>query len=88
MKLTEKEFDTIIEALGHLPNKNGANRILTKLTAAMLIKGDEESKEKIEAEFAEIEAKEAAEAKEAKKMCSIITGKLYMMKDEIIEQPS
>ena len=88
MKLTEKEFDTIIEALEHLPNKNSANRILTKLTADMLIKGDEDSKEKIEAEFAEIDAKDAAEAKETKKMCSIITGKLYMMKDELVEQPS
>ena len=88
MKLTEKEFDTIIEALEHLPNKNGANRILAKLTATMLIKGNEEDKDKIEAEIENMEAKELAEMKDTKKMCSIITGKLYMMKDEIIEQPS
>ena len=88
MKLTEKEFDTIIEALEHLPNKNDASRILTKLTAAMLIKGNEDSNEKIEAEFAEIDAKEVAEMKDTKKMCSIVTGKLYMMKDELVEQQS
>lgn len=86
MKLTEKEFDTIIEALDHLPNKNVANGILAKLTAVMLTKHDEEGRAKIEAEIEEMDAKEAAEAKEAKKMCSIITGKLYMMKDELVEE--
>lgn len=87
MKLTEKEFDTIIEALEHLPNKNAASSILAKLTATMLIKGNEENRGKIEAEIENIEAKDAAEAKEAKKMCSIITDKLYMMKDELVEEP-
>ena len=88
MKLTEKEFDTIIEALEHLPRKNAAANILTRLAVKAYTREDEHQREETEAKLAEIEEKEFAEAKESKKICGIITGKLYMMKDELVEEQS
>ena len=88
MKLTEKEFDTLIEALEHLPHKNVGSSILTKLTAAMIFRDDEDARSKAKAEIAKKEAEEELEQKENKKMCGIITGKLYMMKDQIVEEQS
>ena len=86
MKLTEKEFETIIEALEYLPNKNAAGSILAKLAVAALTKGDEEGKAKAESHLAKIEAEAEAETKEYKKICGIVTGKLYIMKDELVEE--
>ena len=88
MKLTEKEFDTIIEALEHLPSKNAAANILTRLAVKAYTREDEHLREKAETELAKIEEKERAEAKESKTICGIITGKLYMMKDELVEEQS
>lgn len=79
MKLTEKEFELLIEALENLPHKNMGGQILAKLTAAMLLKNNEEGRAKMEAE-------EELRQKEEKKMCSIVTGKLYMMKDQLVEE--
>lgn len=42
--------------------------------------------DKAENEFAIQEMKEEAERKEKKKKCGIITGKLYMMKEQIVEE--
>ena len=86
MKLTEKEFELLIEALEYLPHKNMDGKFLAKLTAAMLFKNNEEGRAKAEAEIAEVEAKEELKLKEDKKMCSIITGKLYVMKDQLVEE--
>lgn len=88
MKLTEKEFDTIIEALEHLPNKNAAANILTRLAVKAYTQKDEHQREEAEAKLAELEEKERAEAKESKNICGIITGKLYMMKEKLVEEQS
>lgn len=88
MKLTEKEFELLIEALEVLPHKNMGGQILRKLTAAMLLKNNEEGRAKMEAEIAKREAEEELELKEDKKMRSIVTGKLYMMKDQLVEAES
>lgn len=85
VKLTEQEFDVIIEALDNLPSKGDAGKLIGKLLAASLCKGDEEAKQKMEIEIANQELKEEAEKKERKKLVGIITGKLYMMKDNIVE---
>lgn len=84
MKLTEKEFETIIEALEHLPNKGDAGSILSQMTAALLCK-DDESKQVMEGKISEINERTNAEKKELKRLSGIITGKLYMMKDNIVE---
>lgn len=86
MKLTEKEFELLIEALENLPHKNMGGQVLAKLTAAMLFKNDEEGRAKMKAEFAKMEAEEELRQKEEKKMCSIVTGKLHMMKDQLVEE--
>jgi hypothetical protein len=88
MKLTEKEFDTIIEALEHLPSRNAAANILTRLAVKAFTQKDEHQREKAEAKLAELEDKEFAEAKESKKICGIIAGKLYMMKEKLVEEQS
>ena len=88
MKLTEKEFETIIEALDLLPIKSQDGKLAAKLMVKMLLKGDEEAMQKAEDELLLQEMKEEAELKETKKRIGIITGKLYMMKDELVEQPS
>ena len=88
MKLTEKEFELLIEALEVLPHKNMGDQIFRKLTAAMLLKNNEEGRAKMEAEFAKREAEEELKLKEDKKMCSIVTGKLYMMKNQLVEAES
>lgn len=88
MKLTEKEFELLIEALENLPHKNMGGQILSKLTVAMLLKDNEEGRAKAEAEIAKREAEEELKQKEEKKMCSIVTGKLYMMKDQLVEGES
>lgn len=88
MKLTEKEFELIIEALEYLPHKNTDGKFLAKLTTVMLFKGNEEGRAKAEAEIAKREAEEELKLKEEKKMCSIVTGKLYMMKDQLVEGES
>lgn len=88
MKLTEKEFELLIEALENLPHKNMGGQILSKLTIAMLLKDNEEGRAKAEAEIAKREAEEELKLKEDKKMCSIVTGKLYMMKDQLVEAES
>ena len=86
MKLTKKEFELLVEALENLPHKNMGGKILAKLTAAMLLKDNEEGRAKMEAEIAKMEAEEELQLKEYKMMCSIITGKLYMMKDQLVEE--
>ena len=88
MKLTEKEFEMLIEALECLPNKDMGGSILSKLTAAMLFKGDDEGMAKAKAEIAKREEEEELRRKEERKMCCILTGKLYMMKDDIVEAES
>ena len=88
MKLTEKEFDTIIEALEQLPNKSLDGKLASKLMARMLLKDNEEAMRKAEEELAIQELKEEAERKALKKHIGILTGKLYMIKDELVEQPS
>lgn len=85
IKMTEKEFEVIIEALEQLPNKPQDGKLGVRLMAHLLLKDNEEGKQKFEDEFAIQELKEEAERKECKKKCSVITGKLYMMKDNIVE---
>lgn len=85
MKLTEKEFEVIIEALENLPNKGDVGRLMAKILTTSLCKDDEEAKQKLEVDMANQELKEEAEKKERKKLAGIITGKLYMMKDNIVE---
>lgn len=85
MKLTEKEFDMIIEALEQLPNKSQDGKLGVRLMAKLMFKDDEEAMQKAEDELTLREMKEEAERKEAKKKCGVISGKLYMMKDQIVE---
>lgn len=89
MKLTEKEFDTIIEALEQLPNKSQDGKLASRLMTKLFFKDDEETMRKAEEEELAIqELKEEADRKALKKRIGILTGKLYMIKDEIVEQPS
>lgn len=88
MKLTEKEFDTIIEALEQLPNKSQDGKLASRLIAKMFFKDDEEAMRKAEEELAIQELKEEADRKALKKRIGILTGKLYMIKDEIVEEQS
>lgn len=85
MKLTEKEFDMIIEALEQLPNKPQDGKLGIRLMAKLMFKDDEEAMQKAEDELTLREMKEEAERKETKKKCGLISGKLYMMKDQIVE---
>ena len=85
MKLTEREFDTIIEALEQLPNKSQDEKLAQKLMARMLFKDDEDGPKRAEDELAIQELKEETERKLLKNRIGILTGKLYMMKDEIVE---
>ena len=85
VKLTEKEFEVIIEALEQLPNKPQDGKLGVRLMVHLLLKDNEEGKQKFEDEFAIQELKEEAERKECKKKCNVVTGKLYMMKDNIVE---
>lgn len=85
MKLTEREFDTIIEALEQLPNKSQDGKLASKLVARMLFKDDEDGLKRAEDELAIQELKEETERKLLKKRIGILAGKLYMMKDEIVE---
>lgn len=88
MRLTEKEFDTIIEALEQLPNKSLDGKLTSKLMARMIFRNDEEAMRKAEEELAIQELKEEADRKALKKRIGILTGKLYMIKDEIVEEQS
>lgn len=83
-KLTEKEFDVIIEALEHLLNKGDASSIISQLTASILCRNNE-SKQKIEEKMEDFNQRREAEKKELRKRSCTITGKLYMMKDLIVE---
>lgn len=85
IKLTEKEFDTIIEALEHLPNKNQDGKLFQKLMVGLVCRDNEEAKQKAQEELAVQELKEESDRRIAKKQCGIITGKLYMMKDQLVE---
>ena len=85
MKLTEREFDTIIEALEQLPNKSQDGKLASKLVTRMLFKDDEDGLKRAEDELAIQELKEETERKLLKKPIGILAGKLYMMKDEIVE---
>lgn len=86
VKLTEKEFEVIIEALEQLPNKPQDGKLAAKPMAHLLFNDNEEGKQELEDEFALQELKEETERKECKKKCGVITGKLYMMKDNIVER--
>ena len=83
--MTEKEFEVIIEALDYLPSKGDAGKLIGKLLAASLCRDNEEAKQKMDIEMANQDLKDEAEKKELKKQSSIIAGKLYMMKDNIVE---
>ena len=52
----------------------------------MLFKDDEAAMRKTEEELAIQELKEEADRKALKKRIGILTGKLYMIKDKIVEQ--
>ena len=86
MKLTEKEFDMLIEALEQLPNKSQDGKLAARLMAKMLPGNDEEALKKAEADMNHHDMMEEAKCKETKKKCGIITGKLYMMKEQIVEE--
>lgn len=86
VKLTEKEFDVIIEALENLPNKPQDGKLGVKLLANIMLRDSEEHMQKFNDELAVQELKEEAERKACKKKCGIITGKLYMMKEQIVEE--
>lgn len=88
MKLTEKEFDTIIEALEQLPNKSQDGKFFAKLLGAMLVRDDEQGRQRMEEEMAIADLKMEAERRTEKKRCGIIAGKLYMMKEQIVEERS
>ena len=80
MSFTEKEFDTIIEALECLPNKNDTRSMLDGLLGAMFCKkGDEE---KLEAKMAEGEKQREAEKRRLKEESIILIGKIIQMKRE------
>ena len=83
--MTEKEFEVIIEALEQLPNKSQDGKLGVKLLANIMLRDSEEHMQKFNDELAVQELKEEAERKACKKKCGIITGKLYMMKDNIVE---
>lgn len=83
--MTEKEFDVIIEALEQLLNKAQDGKLGVKLLANIMLRDSEEHMQKFNDELAVQELKEEAERKECKKKCGVITGKLYMMKDNIVE---
>ena len=85
MKLTEKEFDMIIEALEQLPNKPQDGKLGVKILAKMMLGDDEEAMQKFEDDCTLQDMKEEAERKETKKKCGIISGKLYMMREPIVE---
>lgn len=85
VKLTEKEFEVIIEALEQLPNKSQDGKLGIKLLGNIMLRDSEELMQKFNDELALQELKEEVERKECKKKCGIITGKLYMMKDNIVE---
>ena len=85
VKLTEKEFDVIIEALEQLPNKPQDGKLGVKLLANIMLRDSEEHMQKFNDELALQDLKEEAERKACKKKCGIITGKLYMMKEQIVE---
>lgn len=86
MKLTENEFETLIEALENLPSKGDAGRLLSRLVAHSFCRDNEEDKQKLDTEIAKQELKEEEKKKELKKQTGIIVGKLYMMKDDIVEE--
>lgn len=88
MKLTEKEFETIIEALDKFPSTKTDGKVLSRVIATVLCKDDEEAKLKMQAEIEKKEAEEEAEARKTKKLVGIIQGKLYMMQEEIVEKES
>lgn len=54
----------------------------------MIFRNDEEAIRKAEEELAIQELKEEADRKALKKRIGVLTGKLYMIKNEIVEQPS
>ena len=83
--MTEKEFDVIIEALEQLPNKPQDGKLRIKFLGHIMFRDSEEHMQKFNDELAVQELKEEVERKECKKKCGIITGKLYMMKDNIVE---
>lgn len=88
MKLTEKEFEMLVEALEHLPNKDMGGNLLAKLTMAAMFKSDEEGKKRAEDEFARMQEQERLLHKEVKKECFILIGKLHMMKGQLVEEQS
>jgi hypothetical protein len=85
MKLTEKEFDTIIEALEKLPRESMDGKLFTRMMCSIITKGDEAKAQEMEDSLAVKELEEEVQRKAIKKRCGIIAGKLYMMKDEIVE---
>ena len=85
MKLTEKEFDTIIEALEKLPSERTDGKLFGHLMCNILAQGDEAKAQEMRDSLAVKELEEEVQRKAIKKRCGIIAGKLYMMKDEIVE---
>lgn len=85
MKLTEKEFDTIIEALEKLPSERVDGKLFSRMMCSIVAQGDEAKAQEMLDSLAVKELEEEVQCKAIKKICSIIAGKLYMMKDEIVE---
>lgn len=85
MKLTEKEFETIIEALDELLSTKTDGKLFSRLLVGTLCKNDEETHQKMQEELKKKEAEDEAEARKTKKLVGIIQGKLYMMQNDIVE---
>lgn len=60
MKLTEKEFDVIIEALEQLPNKPQDGKLAARLLSKIVFRDNEEAMQEVEDSFAIKELEEEA----------------------------
>lgn len=80
LKLTEKDFQLLVDALDFLPEKGATGEIVGDLLMSMVTDNEPGRKEKMEAKMTEIKRKRIAEAAELKEDAKILAGKLLLFK--------
>lgn len=85
MKLSEKEFDLVIEALEQLPSRSSDGNLMRRLMIDITTRGNEEAHQEAMDQLSIQEMKEEADRRLKKKAVGILIGKLYSMKDDFVE---
>lgn len=86
LNLTEKDFDLIIDGLDFLPERGSTGDILGEMLTAMILKGDNEGKEKMLRERERKQREKNEGQRILREDIKILQGKLLLLKRYLMQE--